>query len=82
MDASANIRELNRLMTWDLPTDGPKTLNGVIIEQLETIPEPGTDLTVAQYPIEILETSEHSIKKVRVSPPTQDTPTAGGAAGS
>jgi len=82
VDASANIRELNRLMTWDLPTDGPKTLNGVIIEQLETIPEPGTDLTVAHYPIEILETSEHSIKRVRVSPPTQNTPTAVFAAGS
>ena len=69
VDASANIRQLNRLMSWDLPTDGPKTLNGLIIEELETIPAPGTDLTVADYPIEILDTSEHAIRKVRVSPP-------------
>jgi len=69
VDASANVRQLNRLMNWNLPTDGPKTLNGLIVEQLETIPEPGTGVTVADYPIEILDTSEHAIKTVRVSPP-------------
>jgi len=69
VDASSNIRQLNRLMNWNLPTDGPKTLNGLIVEQLETIPESGTGLTVARYPIEILDTSEHAIKKVRVSVP-------------
>ncbi len=69
VDASSNIRQLNRLMNWNLPTDGPKTLNGLIIEQLETIPESGTGLTVARYPIEILDTSEHAIKKGRVSVP-------------
>ena len=76
VDASANIRQLNRLMNWNLPTDGPKTLNGLIIELLETIPAPGADLTVANYPIEILETEEHGIKKVRVLPPGDDEPTA------
>ena len=76
VDASANIRQLNRLMNWNLPTDGPKTLNGLIIELLETIPAPGADLTVANYPIEILETAEHGIKKVRVLPPGDDEPTA------
>ena len=69
VDASSNIRQLNRLMNWDLPTDGPKTLNGLIVEQLETIPESGTGLTIAHYPIEILDTSKHAIKKVRVSVP-------------
>ena len=38
VDASANVRQLNRVMNWNLPTDGPKTLNGLIVEQLETIP--------------------------------------------
>jgi Mg2+/Co2+ transporter CorB len=76
VDASANIRQLNRLMNWNLPTDGPKTLNGLIIELLETIPEPGADLTVANYPIEILETAEHGIKKVCVLPPGDDEPPA------
>jgi len=69
VNASANVRELNRMMNWTLPTDGPKTLNGLIIEQLETIPESGTGVTVADYPIEILDTTEHGIKTVRVSPP-------------
>jgi len=69
VDASANVRQLNRVMNWNLPTDGPKTLNGLIVEQLETIPETGTGVTVADYPIEILDASEHGIKTVRVFPP-------------
>jgi Mg2+/Co2+ transporter CorB len=69
VDASANVRQLNRVMNWNLPTDGPKTLNGLIVEQLETIPESGTGVTVANYPIEILDASEHGIKKVRVFAP-------------
>ena len=69
IDASSNIRQLNRLMNWNLPTDGPKTLNGLIVEELETIPVSGTGLTVALYGIEILDTTEHAIKKVRVSVP-------------
>ena len=69
VDASANVRQLNRVMNWNLPTDGPKTLNGLIVEQLETIPETGTGVTVANYPIEILEASEHGIKRVRVFAP-------------
>jgi len=66
IDASTSIRQLNRIMHWDLPTDGPKTLNGLILEQLETIPAPGTRLTVAELPIEILETSDQVIKSVRL----------------
>jgi Mg2+/Co2+ transporter CorB len=74
VDASANVRQLNRVMNWNLPTDGPKTLNGLIVEQLETIPETGTGVTVADYPIEILDASEHGIKTVRVFPPAAQSP--------
>jgi Mg2+/Co2+ transporter CorB len=74
VDASANVRQLNRVMNWNLPTDGPKTLNGLIVEQLETIPESGTGVTVADYPIEILDTSEHGIKRVRVFAPSSAPP--------
>jgi len=74
VDASANIRRLNRLMSWDLPTDGPKTLNGLIIERLETIPPSGTALVVNGYPIEILDTTEHCIKQVRVTTPDAEEP--------
>jgi len=69
VDASANVRQLNRVMNWNLPTNGPKTLNGLIVEQLATIPETGTGVTVADYGIEILDASEHGIKKVRVYAP-------------
>ena len=66
MDATANIRELNRSQNWDLPTDGPKTLNGLIVELLETIPEPDTCLNVNGYPIEIVETDDNRVRSVRV----------------
>lgn len=71
VDASANVRQLNRLMSWELPTDGPKTLNGLIVEELETIPQAGTKLTLAGYPVEIVETAEHAIRKVRIAVPEQ-----------
>jgi Mg2+/Co2+ transporter CorB len=68
VDATANIRELNRSQDWDLPTDGPKTLNGLIIELLETIPVPGTCLKVSGYPIEIVETDDNRVRTVRIGP--------------
>lgn len=68
VDATANIRELNRSQKWDLPTDGPKTLNGVIVELLETIPAPSTCLKVSGYPIEIIETDDNRIRTVRIGP--------------
>ncbi len=66
VDGTANIREMNRAMDWTLPTDGPKTLNGLIIEYLETIPEPGTGLNIEGYPIEIVETNENRVKTARI----------------
>jgi len=68
-NASATIRALNRSMRWNLPTDGPKTLNGLILEFLETIPEPGTTLKLADYTLEVLQTGESSVKTVRIRPP-------------
>ncbi|MFO7592732.1 MAG: HlyC/CorC family transporter [Pseudomonadota bacterium] len=68
VDGSANIRELNRVMQWELPTDGPKTLNGMITEYLETIPEAGTSLLLEGYPIDIVQTGSSSVKTVRIDP--------------
>ena len=68
VDASAYIRELNRSQGWDLPTDGPKTLNGLIVEMLETIPEPGVCLKIGDYPIEIIATDDKRIRTVRITP--------------
>ena len=68
-NASANVRALNRSMRWNLPMDGPKTLNGLILEFLETIPESGTTLKLADYTLEVLQTGENTIKTVRIRPP-------------
>ena len=66
VNGTANIREMNRVMNWSLPTDGPKTLNGLILEYLETIPESGTGLNVEGYPIEIIETRENRVQLARI----------------
>jgi len=76
VDGTANIRELNRSQDWDLPTDGPKTVNGLILELLETIPEPRTCLKVSGYPIEIIETDDNRIRTVRVGQRIDETETA------
>ena len=72
VDASANISELNRSQDWDLPIDGPKTINGLIVELLETIPEPSTCLKVSGYPIEIVESDDKRIQTVRIGPRAAD----------
>jgi len=69
VDASTSVRVLNRMMNWHLPTEGPTTLNGIIIEQLENFPAPGTDVTVGDYPIQVLDSGNNVIKRVRVKPP-------------
>lgn len=68
VDGSASIREVNKEMSWELPTDGPKTLNGLIIEHLEDIPQNNISVRIAGYPVEIVEASENKIKIVRVMP--------------
>jgi len=68
VDGTTNIRELNRAQDWQLPTDGPKTINGLILEKLETIPEPTTCLKIEGYPIEIVATDDNRIRSVRISP--------------
>jgi Mg2+/Co2+ transporter CorB len=66
VNGTANIREMNRVMNWNLPTGGAKTLNGLILEYLETIPESGTGLKVEGYPIEIIETRGNRVQLARI----------------
>lgn len=66
VSGTANIREMNRILDWDLPTEGPKTLNGLVIEYLEMIPESGTCLKIGRYPIEIIETKENRVQLARI----------------
>lgn len=68
LDGSANIRELNKELDWQFPTEGPKTLNGLILEYLEDIPEANISLRLAGYPIEIIEMNDNMVKTVRVIP--------------
>ena len=65
---SASVRELVKTFGWDLPTEGPRTFNGLILEQLESIPEPGTSLLINGYPVEILQTQGNAVKTARIHP--------------
>ncbi len=65
---TANLRELVRTLNWDLPTDGPKTLNGLIVEHLQSLPESGTSLMIAGYPIDIIQTQDNVVRTARVRP--------------
>jgi len=73
VNASATIRALNRACQWELPTNGPKTLNGLLLEQFETIPAPGASLKVGDYQFEVLHTGDNIIRTVRVVTPDPST---------
>ena len=68
IDGTVNIRDLNKEMSWSLPTSGPKTLNGLIVEHLEDIPEANLCLRLAGYPIEIVEIENNTVSLARVIP--------------
>lgn len=74
IDGGATIREINRQLRWQLPSDGPRTLNGLILEHLESIPETGTSLRIGNYAIEITQTTENAVKtaRLRLLPPSAE----------
>ena len=67
IDGAATIREINKATGWDLPTNGPKTLNGIVFEQLESIPDGNVSFVVAGYRFETEEINGTMVKKVCVS---------------
>lgn len=71
IDGTAHIRDINRALGWTLPANGPKTLSGLIIEHMETIPESGTSLLLHGHPVEILQTMDNVIKTARIDPQLQ-----------
>lgn len=71
VEGSTLLRELNRKLGFNFPLDGPKTLNGLILEHLQDIPEPNTSVRIAGHPLEIVQTQDRVIKSVRVHAPTQ-----------
>ncbi len=73
INGSANIREINRNNHWHLPTTGPKTINGLILEYLESIPNPGVSLRIEDYVIEVVQTTDNVIRTVRISQTSKST---------
>ncbi len=67
VDGSAYIRDVNKSLEWELPTDGPKTVNGLITETLESIPDSNVCLQIENYQIETLQISENVIKTARIN---------------
>ncbi|MBI2312763.1 MAG: HlyC/CorC family transporter [Betaproteobacteria bacterium] len=72
VEGSCLLREINRKLGIALPVDGPKTLNGLIVEHLQDIPEAGTSLKIANHPMEIVQTQDRVVKVVKVFPPLRD----------
>ncbi len=67
-EGGVSLRELNRKLATGFALDGPKTLNGLILEHLEDIPEPGTTIKIAGHPIEIVQTQDRAVKSARIFP--------------
>lgn len=68
VSGAINVRVLNRTLGWTLPTDGPRTLNGLVLEYLENIPEPGTNLKLGDISVEILQAVDNAVKTARLRP--------------
>jgi Mg2+/Co2+ transporter CorB len=76
---TVSLRDLNRKLGWNLPTEESRTLNGLIVEYLENIPEPGTSLMIHGFQVEILRTRGTAIEITRVRPAEGPVPAAGSA---
>ena len=70
IDGSSSLRDLNRKLATKFPLDGPKTLNGLILEHFEDIPEAGTSFRIADHTLEIVQTQDRVVKVVRLCPPS------------
>ena len=68
VDGSSSLRDLNKKLNLNLPLDGPRTLNGLILEHFEDIPEPGTSFRVAEHTLEIIQTQDRIVKSVKIFP--------------
>jgi len=71
-DGACSLRVLNRKAGFTFPLDGPKTINGLLLEQLEDIPEAGTAIMLADHPVEILQVQDRMVKVVKILPVRAD----------
>ena len=78
MDAGIHVRELNAILGAEFHLDGPRTLNGLILEHFEDFPDPGTSMLIDNYPVEVVKTDETSVQTVRIyprrTPPSSEEP--------
>ncbi len=79
VEGSVLLRHLNRKLGLSLPLDGPKTLNGLLLEQFEDIPEVGVSLKLNNVPVEIVQTQDRAVKMARIYPPALDEVSSGNA---
>ena len=70
VEGSANIRELNKAFNWTLPEEEARTVNGMILEELQDIPLPETTVHIGHYAVDILDVQDNMIKQVRITPQT------------
>ena len=68
VDGSSSLRDLNKKLSLSLPLDGPRTLNGLVLEHFEDIPEPGTSFKIGNHTLEIVQTQDRIVKSVRIYP--------------
>ncbi|MGB0834459.1 MAG: HlyC/CorC family transporter [Psychrobium sp.] len=68
VEGSMNIREMNREMDWHFPTDGPKTINGLLLEYFQDIPNEGLSIRLAGYPVEIMNVENNMVQTIRIIP--------------
>jgi len=68
VDGGSALRDLNKKLNLQLPTDGPRTLNGLILEHFEDIPEPNTSIKIGSHKLEILQTQDRIVKSVKIFP--------------
>lgn len=70
IEGGANVREINKAFNWTLPEDEARTVNGILLEELQEIPANGTRVRISHYDIDILDVQDNMIKQVRVTPVT------------
>ena len=68
VDGGTTVRDINKQLNWNISTEGPKTVNGIIVEHLEDIPEAGTSLRIGDYTFEITQVVDNAVKKVKIFP--------------
>lgn len=68
VDGATTVREFNRVTEWELPLRGPRTLNGLIVEYLESLPHTGVAVLIGGYPVEIVQVKDNRVKLARIFP--------------